>query len=224
MDGEASHAISGLSLTNENNKEVLDLLKNRYRNPQLIVSAHMSALVKLAKVQSDNVRGLRKFHDDVKSNVRSLRNLGIDSKSYGSLLSTLIIEKLPQNIKLIISRKIETDIWDLTKVLHLISLELRARETCVVPNQLSLSMDGKNKIVDDLFTGSSLNVARNSRSSRRSNAVKCVFCKGFHWSDKCRVITDPEDRKEFLRKGKRCFLCLNVDHVSRNCTKSKSCF
>ena len=136
----------------------------------------------------------------------------------------MIIEKLPQNIKLIISRKIETDIWDLTKVLHLISLELRARETCVVPNQLSLSMDGKNKIVDDLFTGSSLNVARNSRSSRRSNAVKCVFCKGFHWSDKCRVITDPEDRKEFLRKGKRCFLCLNVDHVSRNCTKSKSCF
>ena len=224
LDGEASHAISGLSLTNENNKEVLDLLKNRYRNPQLIVSAHMSALVKLAKVQSDNVRGLRKFYDDVKSNVRSLRNLGIDSKSYGSLLSTLIIEKLPQNIKLIISRKIETDIWDLTKVLHLISLELRARETCVVPNQLSLSMDGKNKIVDDLFTGSSLNVIGNSRSSRRSNAFKCVFCKGFHWSDKCRVITDPEDRKEFLRKGKRCFLCLNVDHVSRNCTKSKSCF
>ena len=139
-------------------------------------------------------------------------------------MSTLIIEKLPQDTKLIISRKIETDIWDLTKVLDLISLELRARETCVVPNQLSPSTDGKNGILDDLFTGSSLHVARNSRSSRESNAVKCVFCKGFHWSVKCRVITDPEASKEFLRKGKRCFLCLNVDHVSRSCTKSKSCF
>ena len=184
----------------------------------------MSALVKLAKVESDNLHALRKFYDDVESKVWSLRNLGIDSKSYGSLLSTLIIEKLPQDIKLIIHRKKETNIWGFTKVLDLISLELWARETCVVPNQLSPSMDGKNEIVDDLFIGSSLHVAGNSRSWRGSNAVKCVFCKGFHWLDKCRVIADPEARKEFLKKGKRCFLCLNVDHVGRNCTKSKSCF
>ena len=59
----------------------------------------MSALLKLAKVESDDLYGLRKFYDDAESNVRSLRNLGIDSKSYGSLLSTLIIEKHPQDIK-----------------------------------------------------------------------------------------------------------------------------
>ena len=29
-----------------------------------------------------------------------------------------------------------------------------------------------------------------------------------------RVIMDPEARKLFLRKGKRCLLCLNVDHES----------
>ena len=98
LDGETSHAISGLSLTNENYKEALDLLKNRYGNLQLIVSARMSTLVKFAKVQSDDLHALRKFCDDVESNVRSLRNLGIDSKSYGSLLSTLVIEKLSQDI------------------------------------------------------------------------------------------------------------------------------
>ena len=69
LDGEASQAIFGLSLTNENYKEALNLLKNRYGNPQLIVSAHMSALVKLAKVESDDLHGLRKFYDDVESNV-----------------------------------------------------------------------------------------------------------------------------------------------------------
>ena len=122
----------------------------------------MDALVKLAKVESDDLHGLRKFYGDAESNVPSLRNLGIDSKSYGSALSTLIIEKLSQDIKLNISRKIETDIWDLTKVLDLISLELRTRETSVVPNQLSPSTDGKNEIVDDLFTGSSLHLAGNS--------------------------------------------------------------
>ena len=158
------------------------------------------------------------------NNCASLRNLGIDSKSYGLLLSMLIIETLPQDIKLIINRKIETDIWDLTKVLDLISLELRAEETCVAPNQLSPSTDGKNIIADDLFTSSSLHVAGNPRPARGSNAIKYVFCKGSHWLDKCWVLPDPAARKEFLRKGKRCFLYLNVDHVSRNCPKWKPCF
>ena len=200
------------------------MLQNRYGNPQLIVSAHMSALVKLADIESDDLHGLRKFYDDVKSKQQRLRNLGIDRKSYRSLLSTLIIEKLPQNIKLIKSRKIEADTLDLPKVLDSISLELRARETCVVPNQISLSTDGKSEIVDDLFTGSSLHVTGNSRSARWSNTVKCVFFKGFHWSDKCRMIADPEARKGFLRKGKRCCLCLNVDHENGSCPESKPCF
>ena len=141
-----------------------------------------------------------------------------------SLLSTLITEKLPRDIKLIIGRKIETKIWDLTKVFDLISLELRGRETCVVLKQLSPSTDCKSKIIDDLLTGSFLHVTRNSWSASGSNTVKSVFCKGFHWSDKCRVITNPEARKSFLRKGKRCFLCLNVDHLGCNCPKSKPCF
>ena len=98
LNSKASHAISGLSLTNENYKEALDLLKHRYGNSNLIVSAYMSTLVKFARVQGDDLHALRKFCDDVESNVRSLRNLGTDSKSYGSFLSTLIIEKLPQDI------------------------------------------------------------------------------------------------------------------------------
>ena len=80
-------------------------------------------------------------------------------------------------------------IWDLLiKVLSLISLELRANETCVVPNKISTSTDGKNENADDLFTGSSLHVAGNSRSANGSNAVKCVFCKGYRWSRNCRLI------------------------------------
>ena len=58
-----------------------------------------------SKVESDDLHDLRTIYEDVKSNVQSLRNLGIDNKSYRSLLSTLIIEKLPQDIKSIINRK-----------------------------------------------------------------------------------------------------------------------
>ena len=60
LDGEASHAMAGLSLTNENYKEALCLLKKKYGNPQLVVPAQISALLNLAKVESDNLHRLRK--------------------------------------------------------------------------------------------------------------------------------------------------------------------
>ena len=54
--------------------------------------------------------------------------------------------------------------------------------------------------------------------------MKCCFCKGSHWSDKCHAVMDTVARKEFLRKRDRCFLCLGQGHISKNCQKSKRCF
>ena len=106
--GDALHAIDGLSLTNENYKEAMSVLKNRFGNTQLIISSHMNALVKIPKVLHEDLVTLRKFYDDVESHVRSLKNLGVESESYGSLLSTVVMDKLPEEIKLIVSRNIKT--------------------------------------------------------------------------------------------------------------------
>ena len=46
---EALHCISGLPLTNDNYENALKLLKDRYGNNQVIISAHMNVLVKLPK-------------------------------------------------------------------------------------------------------------------------------------------------------------------------------
>ena len=60
LDGEASHVMAGLSVTNENYKEALCLLKKKYGNPQLVEPAQISALLNLAKVESDDLHRLRK--------------------------------------------------------------------------------------------------------------------------------------------------------------------
>ena len=44
---------------------------------------------------SRDLKALRKLHDVVQSNVRSLSALGVDSASYGSLLSSVLLNKLP---------------------------------------------------------------------------------------------------------------------------------
>ena len=56
----------------------------------------MNALVKMSSVNNKDLSGLRKFFDDVTSHVRSLTNLVVESRTYGSLLCPIILEKLPK--------------------------------------------------------------------------------------------------------------------------------
>ena len=69
---DAQHTISGLSLTNDNYNEALNLLKNHFGNNQVIISAHMNTLVKLPSVNNEDIKALRKLYDDVGSHVRRL--------------------------------------------------------------------------------------------------------------------------------------------------------
>ena len=48
---EALDAISGLTLSMENYKEAIQLLKNRFGNEQLLISAHMESLIKISKIR-----------------------------------------------------------------------------------------------------------------------------------------------------------------------------
>ena len=101
--------ISRLPLTDDNYENALKLLKRRCRNNQIIISAHMNAIVKPPKVRNNNnnIHSLRKFYDDVKSNICSLSSLGIETSAHGTLIATLILEKLLQEIKLIVARNVQ---------------------------------------------------------------------------------------------------------------------
>ena len=117
----------------------MKLLKHRYGNNQIIISAHMNALVKLPKVRNDGINGLRKFYYDIESNIHNLSSLEIETSTHGTLIATLISEKLPKEIKLIVARNVEGT-WDLTKILDIVNQELGAREACTVKT----AEDGKS--------------------------------------------------------------------------------
>ena len=82
----------------------------------------MIALVKMSSVNNEDLSGLRKFFDDVTSHVRSLVNLGVERRTYGSLLCPIILEKLPNELRLVISRNNNENNWSFTKTLGLINL------------------------------------------------------------------------------------------------------
>ena len=53
--------IAGLSLTSANYKVALDLLKGRFANKKVIISAHMERLLKLSSIPSGDIRKLRDY-------------------------------------------------------------------------------------------------------------------------------------------------------------------
>ncbi len=60
--------------------------------------------------------------------MRSLKSLGVTSDSYGSLLSSVLLNKLPNDIRLLISRKVSAEEWTLDTLMKELQDELQARE------------------------------------------------------------------------------------------------
>ncbi|XP_028406778.1 uncharacterized protein LOC114529221 [Dendronephthya gigantea] len=125
LENTALQAISGLSLSGDNYIEAVKILQDRFGNKQLIISKHMDKLLKLPSVSSlRDIKSLRSVYDSIESNVRSLKSLGVNSEMYGSLLAPIMMSKLPNELRLIISRKTTSDIWDMDTLLSTFNEEL----------------------------------------------------------------------------------------------------
>ena len=122
MTGAADAAIAGLPLTKDNYETALNIPRDRFGKPQLLISNHMEALLKLSMVSSvHETKKLRDLYDKIEINIRSLKTLGIDSESFGNLLVPVVMEKIPSELRLIISRKFGSkETWDLDLLLNMV--------------------------------------------------------------------------------------------------------
>ena len=92
-----SECIFGLTITAENYKEVVELLKQRYGNTQVSINANMQQfLLSVIKFVND-VKGLREYYEKVESSIKNLRTLEVGLSSYENLLVPLIIANLRMN-------------------------------------------------------------------------------------------------------------------------------
>ena len=168
-------------------------------------------MLNVSAVTSDHhLRDLRRLYDQLEANIRSLKALGVESESYGAMLSSVLLNKLPPELRLIVSRSISTDDLDIDKLLKIFKGELIARERAnnsvsSVPRQVQ-------------------NQSRSSTSAFNTTVrVECVFCQKSHASVDCTTVLEIEARKGVLRSSGRCFNCLRKNHLSKNCHSTSRC-
>ena len=109
LEGPAYSAVKGFTMTGGNYKEVIDVLHERFGSKDVIISSHMDALLKLPLVYNSDTKRLRSVYDLIEQNIRGLKTLGISSKEYGSLLLPILMSRLPQEFKLILTRNVLKD-------------------------------------------------------------------------------------------------------------------
>ena len=87
--------------------------------------------MRLTKIKSmSQLSQLRKTYDHIENCMRNLSTLDIEPRMYGALLIPVLREKLPEELRIIIARKFQDEIWDLREMVQHFKVELQARERC----------------------------------------------------------------------------------------------
>ena len=211
LGGEASRAIAGFPLTSANYHQSVDLLKERFGQPQRIVNAHMHALMNLSSPKND-IKGLREFHDAIENHVRGLLALGWTTRSYGALLVPMVLGKLPSDTRKNLAREHNNLDWTIDELRDSIAREIRVLEagSYIPPSP-----------VEDPQRSPPLTASFHAGATSQLKNPKCIFCKGAHSTTKCDVITEQPKRMELVKQEKLCYNCLGHHKVSQCLSKGR---
>ena len=134
-----------------------------------------------------------------------LKNLDITSSHDGPILVSIVKSKLPDDIKLLVSRSMANTAddnaeWKIDKLMTSFKQEIESREMCNFASKPE--MKNRRNLPSDNFTASSLFTG----TTEDSPHISCVYCDKKHASWKCVTVTDVVSRKSILRKKGRCYI------------------
>ena len=120
LQGDAKSDIAGLQVTDSNHNHPIEILRERFGKNGLIISSHMEALMKMTPLSEDgNTKKIRRAYDKIKCHIQPLQALGLDSANYGCLLGPVILNHLPHELRLTVTKNFDAtgDVWELDDIL-----------------------------------------------------------------------------------------------------------
>ena len=80
------------------------MLEKNFGDKQRTIDKHMEVLLSVEAVTSDmNLKALKHLYDITEAQVHGLKSIGVTSEEYRSLLSSVVLSKIPHEIRRIIS-------------------------------------------------------------------------------------------------------------------------
>ena len=218
----AKPCIAGFRTTAANYHLAVEALHQRFGKKSVIQQAHIDALMNMQPVFHDwDAARLRKLYDLVECNHRGLQALAVDPVTYQSIVVPAIVKKLPEGIRLQLTRGKDFNTWTVDELLDYLRVEVELRE-----EHYSISGQKFEKKIMKNISGNQNDARPISASTLTTKTVKslfCAYCKGNHLHEDCTEITDVNERKKLIRKYGRCFVCMRKGHMAGACNSNLIC-
>ena len=237
LEEPAKKVISGFSLTEANYRKALELLQNRFAKPTVIKRAHINELINAQPVFSEkNIGRLRELNDLIETHYRALEAMKVDEETYSEIVVPVLLDKIPEGVRLCMTRSSKTRYqdWTMEEMLEALREELELREHQVTSFKGAYgnaSTRKEQKEADDFrlrtarrpqpTTASALHTNQNGDKKKKKR--NCVFCNGSHEEADCENVKTVEEHKNLICKQGRCLVCLNKGHRAFQCRSKALC-
>ena len=224
VQGVAAQCIAGLPLTSGNYYQAIGIIRERFGQEHKIINANIQSMIDLPPPMS-NAESLRNFSDRIECSIRGLESLGTHESSFGTILTPIIYNKLPSDVRKSITRDRGNDDWDLDSLRNAIQ-----REVCVqLAGNSTSAYPEVNPEVD--YTASFLvgtsdtSVTRwNTGCEQYANFVRkhnCLYCEKSHHPNACRNVANHWERIKIVKRKHACFNCFGRHRVAKCYSKSR---
>ena len=125
----AKSVISGFKMTAPNYRAAVELLHQRFAKPTVIKRAHINEMLKINSVYDEKrVDRMRSLHDSVETHFRGLEALHVNEETYASIVVPVLLEKIPQAVRLNMVRASSKDHleWSVRDFLDSLSKEIES--------------------------------------------------------------------------------------------------
>nr|CAI5835101.1 unnamed protein product [Callosobruchus analis] len=213
LKGEAAQIMASLEASDSNYPVAWELLKERYENKKLIVNKHVTALFALEPLAKENYTALRKLHDDVQRNIRSLEALGLPVKEWDILLIYLITSKLDSSTQ----KQWETEQSN-NNFPSMEDLSNFIKRRCQVLESLGIKSNESHKQQTNISQEKHEYKTR-TQLSYASTQVSCTFCKKSHIIYSCDNFSKLSSANKLAEVKRRnlCINCLRNNHKTEDC-------
>ena len=128
----------------------------------------------------NDVSGLQNLTDKLKSSVRNLKSLKIDSSSCGILLVPLTDENLPTEMRLLTARNFDNELWYLSEMWLLLKHEIEAKESSVSLGVSSFERH-ERKVNKESYSTCALNSSLQRGHKNKNAFVFCISKQNTPW-------------------------------------------
>ena len=185
LKDEAARAIAGLPMTSDNYIKATALLKERFGQKQVLINAHMEALINIPS-PTNNTTNLREFYDTCESNIRGLEALDVKADSYGNLLIPILLKKIPEELTRLIFRANPSADKCLTELRTELRKEIETREKSHTAATSERALSEDEVLVPTTGTFLTTTDQGACKVNYHTKGKHCVYCNGSHRPEKLR--------------------------------------